>query len=378
MPKPLDIPLHYSLRGPIKGEITKNKEYKYDVSVIIPFAAEDINSLWFTLQNIASTLVHSKLTHEIIVIANNTGAKYERCPQCNNKFQPRKSQPSEELARGVLTGRDFANFHNTRMLVVDRPSNASAANAGAVEAKGKYLCFADEHIIVHPNMFTECIKTMERHGDAGLVHPYVNWSGAPYGKNFESLGGRSCFQYLYREYDKKKPGVEYWTHAFHGVYNSKKCANEPYPILGCGHGVYMIKHDVWERLGGKDFYHNAQSAVTGREAAPTFKSWLFGYKNYSVCTAGHQHSNLSRSYFWTNDYSMQNNMQMAYIIGGTGALDVIYMSMSKKPGVRPEVLKALRETAQATSEEHRKFVLANQKLEFKDLFDYCDSVGAFC
>ena len=146
-----------------------------DVSICIPFA-EDFPHIYFTLNNIVSVLVASKLTHEIIVCANNS------------------SNQMIEDTRKLITAKDFVNNHKAQLLISDIPANGPAANTAALNAKGKYLCFTDSHVIVHPNIFTECIKVIDQYEDAGLVHSPITWTGVPHDSKFEFGNGR-CFQY---------------------------------------------------------------------------------------------------------------------------------------------------------------------------------------
>jgi GT2 family glycosyltransferase len=346
-----------------------------DVSVCIPFA-EDFPHIYFTVNNIVSTLVHSGLTHEVLVVVNNT-----------------KPETLESARKSILDpATDFSKFHKCRVLSTpdrstvpydvpqtpmgDIPSNGLAANVAAAAAEGRFLLMCDSHVIVHPNLFTECIKVMEEHEDAGLVHAPVTWTGIPYAKNpdgtFRFANNKRCYQYRYREFDETKDW--YLSRHFHGTYNHHLTSEKPYPIAGCGHGLYMVRKSTWDRLGG---YHPAQLAYGGREAFMTFKSWLLGYRNFTVPMTNHIHYNGRRLYTWNMDLWMRNNMQQAYCIGGEKWLNIIYENFKKKPGVKAPIIERLRNEAEERSVDQRRFVLDNQKCEFEDLFKLWDSTNVF-
>jgi len=329
-----------------------------DVSVCIPYA-EDWPHLYFTANQIATLMVHSNLTHEIIVCANNS------------------SKESIKDAAKLITAVDFGSYHKSRLIVEDIPSNGRAANACAKEATGKYLVFTDSHVVLHPNIFLECIKTMEEHEDCGLVHSPVTWTGIPFNEapdgRMSFANNKRCYQYLYRTFDDS--GDWYLSRHFHGTYNHT-CVDPTaaYPIAGCGHGFFMVRRDVWEKVGG---YHQGQIGYGGREAFVTFKMWLMGYRNYVTPLTNHIHYNGRRMYHWQMDNWYRNAMQQAYSIGGEKWLKIIFDSFQKKKGVRPEVIERLRAEAVETSREARSFVLSNQKCEFDDLFKIWDETKIF-
>lgn len=330
-----------------------------DVSVCIPYAS-DWPHLYFTVNQIATLMVHSNLTHEIIVCANNS------------------DKESIKDAAKLITAVDFGTFHKARMIVTDTPSNGQAANACAKEAAGKYMVFTDSHVVLHPNIFTECIRVMDTREDCGMVHSPVTWTGIPFvqdpaSKDMTFANNKRCYQYLYRAFDAT--GDWYLSRHFHGTYNHT-CVdpNDAYPIAGCGHGFFMTRRDVWERVGG---YHTGQIGYGGREAFVTFKMWLLGYRNYVTPLTNHIHYNGRRLYSWKMDNWFRNAMQQAYSIGGDKWLDIIYNSFVKKPGVRANVIMQLREEAVATSQAERNFVLSNQRCSFDELFKVWDDTKVF-
>lgn len=328
------------------------KNYEYDVSLLVPYA-EDWPHLYFTLNQAAALLVASKLTHEIIVVLNNS------------------SEQALEDALKLTTAVDFASFHNVRLFVEDVPSNARAANLAAKYARGRYLFFTDSHVVMHPNIFEECISVMEAEEKAGLVHSPVTWTGVPYEKDGSLSMSKRCFCYRYREFDATKEW--YLTRHFHGTYSHQyKHADRPFKIAGCGHGFFALRHDVYEHIG---CYHEGQIAYGGREPYLTFKAWLFGYENYSVPTTNHVHYNGRRLYRWHNDWWMHNCMQQAYCIGGEKWLNIIYTNFCKKPGVKKHVMERLRQEAVTSSTRQRAFVLKNQIMDFDELWTKFEKEG---
>lgn len=330
---------------------------KVDVSVIIPYA-EDWPHLYFTASQAAALLTASKLTHEIII--------------CGNNDKNSQGQAIQDAAIFV-TSRDLGDAHNVRMLVNDVPGNGPAANMAAKEAVGKYLCFTDSHVVFHPNIFTECIKVIDRYEDAGLVHSPITWTGVPHNADFSFDNRKRCFQYLYRQFDKT--GEWYLHKHFHGTYNHH-CVNpnEAYPVAGCGHGFFMVRGDTWKKTGG---YHPAQRGYGGREAFVTFKMWLMGYRNFTVPTTNHMHYNGRRLYNWNMDWWYKNNMMQAYLIGGDKWLRIIYDNFRANPRVKPAVIERLMQEGVAESQEQRKFVVDNQKVEFDELFAIWDRDKVF-
>ena len=321
------------------------------VSVCIPYSM-DWPHIYFTANQAATLLVASKLSHEIIVVANNSD---EQC--------------IEDTAK-LITARDFGEPHRAKLIVNDTPSNGVAANIAAQHATGEYLCFMDSHCVLHPNIFEECIKVMEADDLAGLVHAPITWTGVPHNpENFDFVPGKRCYQYRYREWDNKKPGEWYLHQHFHGTYNHAMQNPRPYQIAGCGHGFFMVRRSTWEKVGG---YHPGQIAYGGREPFVTFKMWLFGFRNYTVPTTNHIHYNGRRMYHWTQDWWYENCMMQAYSTAGEKYLDIIYDKFVAKKGNAKEKLMSMRESAVEKSKSQRAFVLANQQYEFEDLFKLWD------
>ena len=332
----------------------------YDVSVCIP-AGGFWPELYFTMNSIASVLVHSRLTHEFIICANNTS-----------------DEMIEDARKSLLDpSTDFSKYHKVKFIKSDIPANGPAANRAAAVASGTFLCLTDSHVIVHPNIFTECIRVMEDHADAGLVHSPITWTGIPYlagvgPGGFPFANNKRCYQYLYRTFDAT--GDWYLSRHFHGTYNHHLVSEKPYPIAGCGHGFYMMRRSVWEKIGG---YHPGQMGYGGREAFVTFKSWLLGFRNYTVPTTNHIHYNGRRLYHWNMDWWYRNNMTQAYSIGGDKWLDIIYANFKKKAGVKAPVIERLRNEAVDLSVNERAFVLERQQMPFDDLFKVWDDSGVF-
>jgi GT2 family glycosyltransferase len=330
-----------------------------DVSIIVPYA-QDWPHLYFTLNQCAMLLVNSKLSHEIVVVGNNSG------------------EPAIEDAAKLVTARDFADAHKARFIISQIPSNGVAANLGAKVATGKYLAFMDSHVVLSPNIFTECIKVIDNDIRAGLVHAPMCHTGIPFNPDFSYMNNKRCYQYLYKEWDLKKfPGVWYLnTGAFTGTYNHFNPGLEPRQIVGCGHGFFMIRKDTWDKIGG---YHTGQRAYGGRESFVTFKSLLFGFHNYTVPAVHHIHYNGRRLYEWKddkgcngNDLFWRNAMTQAYSIGGEEWLAKTYAWYERKAGKNNATLIRLREEAIDLSTEERKFVLANQQFPFDDLWKLAD------
>lgn len=185
------------------------------VSVCIP-VANDWPHLYFTINQAAMLLVNSKLSHEIIVVENNSSEDFIR-----------------SSCKSIICAKDAAIAHNMRMYVSDTPSNGIAANEAAKHATGEYLAFMDSHVVLHPNIFEECIKVMENEKDVGMVHAPITWTGMPFEKDWSLSRGKRCYQYRYREGEPNGPW--YLNAHFQGVYNHTLVSDSPYPIAGCGH-----------------------------------------------------------------------------------------------------------------------------------------------
>ncbi len=343
-----------------------SEEYKYDVSLCVPFAGGLWESAIQTLNHLAMVLTESRLTHEIIVVANNT-------PQQN----------IDNIAK-LVAASGFGPYHHSRIIVNDIPSNGLAANKAAEKSSGRYLCFTDAHVVVSSNIFTELIRAMNMNDKVGMVHAPITWTGFPHTVDFRAIPNSRCYQYRYREWDKKKhAGQWYLDQHFHGTYSHfNDGMMNPRKIAGCGHGFFMMKNDVWKKVGG---YHPAQRSYGGREPFLTFKNWMFGYENYTVPAVHHIHSNLPRGYEWTDetntkfgmDVWYRNCLQSAYCIGGDKWLDKIYGKFSAKKGVKPKVIQEIRDKAVADSKVQRQFVLDNKIIEFDDLWPMFDKQGIF-
>lgn len=115
------------------------------VSIITP----TFNKASFTYQYLESLLAHTNIPYELIIIDNNS------------------TDETNDLFNRVANITHIKNENNLGFI--------KACNQGANKAKGKYLLFANNDIIVTPGWLSNLVKTIESDAEYGAVGCKLIW-----------------------------------------------------------------------------------------------------------------------------------------------------------------------------------------------------------
>ena len=135
---------------------------------------------------------------------------------------------------------------------------AGGSNFGAKHAKGKYLLFLTNDIVVTPKFLDELIRVLDADPLAGLVQSKLLMADNP--NVIDSVGS-----YL------TPTGI--LLHAEHGQ-SEKKHLGGPKEILGAAGASILIRREIFEQLGGFD----GDYVTYFEDTDLSWRIWLLGYK----------------------------------------------------------------------------------------------------
>ena len=193
------------------------------------------------LDNVSEISRHSRCANEIIVVDNN----------------------SSDSTRKMTS--DFRkNFENVRYVFEGRTSLSKARNTGGYVAKGKYLLFLDDDVIVKKGSFDEIVSTFNRLQRCGVIAGRIMpkflekapvWIG-PAQKIFNGLS----------LYDKKY------------LPNIKKDFQE---VLSANGPMMAVRKNLFHKIGG---YPPDTIGVETNLGGKEFRKLFIGPGDYGLCT----------------------------------------------------------------------------------------------
>lgn len=235
------------------------------MSLIIPTCNEPI-ALWMTFMGAKSQLDHLGIDYEVII--GNNG---------------RDNQTLHKL-------KDFG----ARVVDVEGYSTSTVRNVPARTATGDILCFSDNHVVYGVDYFKKALRGM----DSGC--------GALFGFATMDKGG------LFTHYLVK--GTLHRTfNAIHAT-GLDPVPDKPYRAAVAGHGVWFVRRDAFERVGG---YIDEQESWGGEEVGTCLLLGMYGYDLLVDPSMHHYH--LPSSYRAVKrDFqkNIKNHLMAAYVVGG--------------------------------------------------------------
>lgn len=287
--------------------------------------------LWATISSCEAALSTTDLTANYSVVTNG---------------EPKaKSQGAHLLDFLSRSGKLASHKH------FDDPLTPPDARQSASEdADGKYLAFFDNHCVANADYFARAHANMEHYGMAMLHSTTVFHPGEdPH--------------YHYR----LKLASNFWAESELMIPNKYKA----YRIAAGGHGGFIVRSDVWKRLGGygpKGLF----SGYAGEEITTDLRFWMFGEEVWLDPKLIHYHFVGDRGYprHYTDDY-YRNLMISANVIGGEHWMYKVYDNFVKSPRMKSDLsMYELMMQASDRSAEYAHYVRTNAKQTLEEQLDY--------
>lgn len=188
----------------------------------------------------------------------------------------------------------------------DSPLSAHVARRMGVEAaKGDVLCFFDNHCLVGRGYFDRAVYDTQERG-LGIVHSATVYHSGQ-GKNYHY---------------NLQLGYRFWGEA--NLMAGDSC--RPYRIAAGGHGGFVVRREVWDRVGGYGPDHLLKG-YAGEELIFDLKAWRMGEEVWLDPKMVHYHFAGERGYsrHHTDEYYI-NLLTCALVIGGEKWLEKVYDS----------------------------------------------------
>lgn len=242
--------------------------------------------LWATINSLEFELQEAKLDFEFSIVSN------------GDKQSVDLKQTIGELKR---TTDYLVHFEHT-----DEPLTPQAARTRAFQnSTGKYVFFADNHILVCPGFFKRLMHDWELASDADILHSATQY----YPKDLVLYGYKLQ---LKRDFWGTAESIPYYSH-------------KPFPIAAGGHGGVGVKRSSFEKYGG---YHLSSSFVgyAGEELSTDLSVWLQGGKVYMSPLSIHRHwAAATRGYSRHHSSDFYKNLfSCAYILADRTAEEYTY------------------------------------------------------
>lgn len=187
------------------------------------------------------------------------------------------------------------NNNNHKIIFVELDKNhgySIGKNIGAKNASGKYLFFLDNDIALKKNTLKLLLDYYKKKPSCGTICPVI----------IDGITNEACFIGRRLTYIGTECGLDFSTYKEVKDNESKKI----------GHptgGAFLIKKDIWEKLGGFDesnFWSLDDFDLGAR-------SWIYGYANYCVIPAqathyGQRWYNLSNKIWATRYYNFNRGV----------------------------------------------------------------------
>lgn len=211
-----------------------------DLSIII--ATHNRGSLLKgALDNVIAISKHSRCTSEIVVVDNNSSDSTRR-----------------------ITADLKKNFGNLRYVFEPRTSLSKARNTGGYEAKGKYLLFLDDDVIVKKGSFDEIASTFNIFQRCGVI------------------AGRIMPKFL------EKPPE--WVHSAQKIFNGLSLYDKKYlpnirkdfqEVLSANGPMMAVRKNLFHKIGG---YPPDTIGVETNLGGKEFRKLFIGPGDYGLCT----------------------------------------------------------------------------------------------
>lgn len=254
--------------------------------------------LWMTLHSCFSDLERTDYNFEFCICINGEG-------QINAKRLRRNSPLTVDTERCMHFLSKTGRLGYLKILQ-NSVSPPTARQLAAERAKGKYMFFFDNHVMVCKDYFKRALLDFEKY-DMGMIHSTT--------KFFE--GDPTIYHY------KLKLTKNFWAEgAMHAEHEFK-----PYKCAAGGHGGFIVKADTWREMGG---YWKGFVGYGAEEITTDLQWWMRGKSIYIDPLVIHYHWAGQRGYarHYSADY-FRNMMMSANIIGGEKWLWKVYDSFNR-------------------------------------------------
>ena len=288
-----------------------------DISICIAHRGP-VLGLWSTINSLEFELQEAKLDFEFSIVSN------------GEKPTPDLKQTLGELKRTT----DYLSYHEHS----DEPLTPQEARTRAFKnSTGKYVFFADNHILVCPGFFKRLMHDWEAVPDADMLHSATQY----YPKDLVLYGYKLQ---LKKDFWGSAESVPYYPH-------------KPFPIAAGGHGGVSVKRDSFEKYGG---YHlsSAFEGYAGEELTSDLSIWLQGGKVYMSPLSIHRHwAAATRGYSRHHSSDFYKNLfSCAYILADTTADDYVYpMAEHFKKCAKPYQSKSMFDLRMEAKERSKPF-----------------------
>ena len=318
-----------------------------DVSIII--AHRDVNSYGcecgLSVKNNASAqpLGLWATIHSIEMDLMESGLKYEFCIQTNGdtKLHVDTMTIIEHLR---ISGKLGFHGHSKENM-----SPPNARQAAADHAKGTYLFFFDNHIMVKPGYFKQAIQSMIDY-KMDMLHSTTIFF----------LDEQPVYHY------NMKLDRNFWAEGSHTSRNE----TIPYRIAAAGHGGFVIKASTFKEVGG---YWSGFVGYGGEEIYFDLKMAMLDKTNWIDPKLIHYHYAGNRGYprHFTDEFYI-NMMAVANIIGGEKWLNIVYNSFHKRYSklLTGKTMFDLMDEAQEKSQKHANDLITLRHRDLESQLKY--------
>lgn len=308
------------------------------ISIVIAHRGDPMG-LWSTVHSCMEDLRDSKIDYEFCICVNGeSGTPYKRI---------RKTSPLTVDTERVMHFLWKAGKLGYLKILQRSISPPTARQLAADRAKGKYLFFFDNHILVAKNYFARSLANFARY-DMDMLHSTT--------KFFE--GDNICYHY------KLKLEKNFW--ASSASYPSDNLRS--YTCAAGGHGGFAVKADTWRQMGG---YWKGFDGYGAEEMTQDLQWWMRGKTVYIDPLLIHYHWAGTRPYarHYSPEY-YRNMLMSANIIGGEKWLWKVYDSFLRThPHPHSKPMYELLQEAWVRSKDEASRLASVRSMSLEDVLE---------
>lgn len=213
-------------------------------------------------------------------------------------------------------------------------------------ATAKYIAFADAHIQVHPDAFTNMMETLTKYKPS-MVHSSMDYWG--------SHKAKQGAQY----------SIKFGEKGVYGTWSPVRITNDgPFYIGALGHAFLIMTREAYLKIGG---YNPYLRRYGGGELLLCLESWLIGEGCMVDMRVHMYHSMFGRGYSFQSYELTHNYFLSTYILGGERySISALMTYFQQKPELKP-LWSQLYNEAIEEGKEQREYVKSNQKMTFEEM-----------
>jgi len=327
-------------------------DMKKDLSIVIPVYNEWPH-IFYTVHSVMSDLEDENISYEIIIVDNGS-----------DKEEIIKIEP-------------LCSHYPIKLIFYRTQAASLALREGIRESRGKAICCLNGHSLLSKGFFSKIFGILEK-GEAEGVHAPVSYGWSwPLDSNHTKM-----YRYYLEPYcGDEKFGVGY-------VFN--KLCDKPYLVASqASHGFSFLK-EAYEKIG--EINDGIIYCGGGSETYVDLKMWMFGFRLALEPTVTALHFNSPRRYPPAPKYYLHRNSFITYhTLGGEEyaqkLLKTHVLRSLKIPGYAsdqfesntddPSDIERCFEEAAELAEPERRFIEANAKIKFDELWDWFDKNNVY-